>query len=56
MAGCRTLSDVSAQMLPDTLAGWPSTPRIVPIVLMIRAVLQRGTYVESLAAQSMRPS
>ncbi|WKV97687.1 glycosyltransferase [Pseudomonas sp. H22_DOA] len=53
---CRTLTGVQRRLLPDTLAGWPSTPRIVPIVVDDQgssAALERT--LESLAAQVYAP-
>lgn len=31
--GCRTLSQPLRKLLPDTLAGWPSHPKIVPVII-----------------------
>jgi glycosyltransferase involved in cell wall biosynthesis len=53
---CRTLSDVQRRLLPDTLAGWPCTPRIVPVVVDDQhspSALERT--LESLAAQAYAP-
>lgn len=53
---CRRLSDVQGRLLPDTLASWPSTPRIVPVVVDEQgspAALERT--LESLAAQVYPP-
>jgi O-antigen biosynthesis protein len=30
---CRTLSQPLRKLLPDTLAGWPSQPKIVPVII-----------------------
>jgi len=30
---CRTLTEVQQALLPDTLAGWPRIPKIVPIII-----------------------
>lgn len=53
---CRTLTDCQRELLPDTLAGWPRVPKIVPIIVDehgSRAAL--NVTLDSLAAQDYAP-
>lgn len=53
---CRTLSETQRRLLPETLAGWPRQPKIVPIVIddqASRAGLD--LTLKSLAAQLYAP-
>lgn len=53
---CRTLTEVQRTLLSDTLAGWPRTPKIVPIIIDERGSRSAlELTLQALAAQDYAP-
>ncbi|WP_268800277.1 glycosyltransferase [Pseudomonas huanghezhanensis] len=54
--GCRALTDLQQEQLPNTLAHWPSRPRIVPVIIdQTRSRASLAVTLDSIEEQLYQP-